>query len=208
MTPHEETRLIERVKSGDADAFEALVIENQKRVYNLAARITGSQYDALDISQEVFLKAWSGISGFRGESRFSAWLYRMTYNLCIDFLRRQARTRTLPLEYRERDGVIYDLEIPDIRNEPSAVAERRETGRLIESAIDRLPPNMREIIILREVTGMSYGEIAEILQLSDGTVKSRLARARQRLSEILMQNGTFSDHTRLDRRMEGGEDHA
>ena len=202
MTVDEELQTIKKVLSGDKGAFEALVLENQKNVYNLALKITKNEADAQDVSQEAFLKAYTQLNGFRGESRFSVWLYRLTYNLCIDFLRKKPRTAVIPLTYQDDDANMHDLEIPDIRNLPEDSLMRKETRKAIAESIGELGPDHREILTMREITGMSYGEIAQMLNISEGTVKSRLARARINLVKILSGKGTFPESFRLNVRKE------
>ena len=197
MTADEELRIIKSVLDGDRNAFETLVLSNQKNVYNLALKMTKNEEDAMEISQEAFLKAYMQLDGFRGESRFSVWLYRLTYNLCIDFLRKKPRGTVIPLTYQGDDDETHDLEIPDLRNDPEDAVMRNETRKAIAESINELSPDHREILVMREVTGMSYDEIAEALNISDGTVKSRLARARISLVKILSEKGTFPESIRL-----------
>lgn len=196
MTAAEELEVIEKVRGGDTDAFEALVTDNQKKVYNLALQMLGSENDALDISQEAFIKAYTSLQGFRGECRFSVWLYRLTYNICIDYLRKKQRTPVSSLTYLDDDGEYADLEIPDMRYEPGCEAEKRELREALEKGIEELLPKHREIIIMREMTGMSYEEIARTLGINEGTVKSRLSRARQSLVLLLNSYGTFTKNSR------------
>lgn len=191
MTPSEERAVIEKVRRGDADAFEALVLDNQKKVYNLALKLTGNENDALDISQEAFLRAYTGLKSFRGESRFSVWLYRLVYNLCIDDSRKKQRAQASSLTYIDEEGECSELEIHDMRYEPAGEAEKRELRQAVSAGVDALPTKYREILVMREITGMSYEDISRTLSISEGTVKSRLSRARQRLALILMRNGTF-----------------
>jgi len=191
MTLSEELEIIDKVRLGDADAFEALVLDNQKKVYNLALKMTGNDNDALDIAQEAFIKAYTGLKSFRAESRFSVWLYRLVYNLCIDYSRKKQRTEVSSLTYINADGEYADLEIPDLRYTPESAAEKRELREAVTRGIDELPPNHREILVMREITGMSYEDIAGTLNISEGTVKSRLSRARQSLAARLEQYGTF-----------------
>ena len=197
MTAEKEKEIIQKVIGGDKNAFEELVMANQKNVYNLAYKMTRNEDDALDISQEAFIKAYRQLSGFRGDSRFSVWLYRLTYNLCIDFLRKKPAQTTLSLDYEDDDGDLKPLEIPDLRNLPEDNAMRGEMRKTIAESIDELKARYREILVMREVTGMSYDEIAESLGVNVGTVKSRLSRARLKLIEILEEKGTFPDSYRL-----------
>jgi len=109
-----EQEIIQRVIGGDKNAFEGLVLVNQKNVYNLALKMTRNEEDALDISQEAFVKAYKQLRNFRGESRFSVWLYRLTYNLCIDFLRRKPKSNAISLDFEDDSGELTPLEIPDV----------------------------------------------------------------------------------------------
>ena len=196
LTVEEELEIIKRVLGGDANAFEELVRANQKNVYNLALKMTGAEQDALDISQEAFFKAYCQLDSFRGDSRFSVWLYRLTYNLCVDFLRKKPRAGVISLTYQDDSGDSHDLEIPDTRDIPEERALRRETSEIVAKSIDELSPQHREILVMREITGMSYGDIAGTLNITDGTVKSRLARARLSLANILIGKGTFPESFR------------
>ena len=204
MTSEEELKAIKKVLDGDRNAFEELVLANQTNVYNLALKMTGNTEDALDISQEALLKAYRQLPGFRGDSRFSVWLYRLTYNLCIDFLRKKQRRPETSLTYQD-DDVTRDIEIPDVRHLPEDDVIRRETRMAIRDSIDELGASHREILVMREITGMSYIDIASVLEISAGTVKSRLARARGRLANILLEKGTFPEGVRQNERKEAAE---
>ena len=199
MTAEEELEVIRKVLDGDKNAFEELVTANQKNVYNLALKTTGNEEDALDISQEAFFKAYRQLGSFRGESRFSVWLYRLTYNLCIDLLRKKAKGTALSLT-RQDDDDISDVEIPDLRNLPEDITIRRETRKTIADSIGELASKHREVLIMREITLMSYMDIASVLMINEGTVKSRLARARISLANILVEKGTFPDSYRQNGR--------
>jgi len=197
LTADEELRIIKKVVDGDGNAFEELVLANQKNVYNLALKMTGNEDDALDISQEAFLKAYRQLEGFRGDSKFSVWLYRLTYNLCIDFLRKKPRGGVISISsYQDGNDEPQDLEIPDMRDLPEDKVMRKEMRKTIVESIGELSQQHREILVMREITGMSYEEIAETLKLSEGTVKSRLARARVSLANILVEKGTFPESYR------------
>jgi len=201
----QEKEIIQKVLSGDSNAFEDLVLANQKNVYNLALKMTRNEEDALDISQEAFIKAYRQLSNFRGDSRFSVWLYRLTYNLCIDFLRKKKpETSAISLNYEDDSGDTTALEIPDLRNLPEDNAIRSEMRKTIKDGIEELAENHREVLVMREITGMSYDEMAEALRVNVGTIKSRLARARLKLVEILIEKGTFPDGFRLNVQEGGG----
>jgi len=202
MQADEELRIIQRVVGGDRNAFEELVLANQKNVYNLALKMTGNEEDALDISQEAFIKAYGQLDGFRGDSRFSVWLYRTTYNLCIDFLRKRPKAQVISLSPDEDREDARELDVPDLRNLPEDSIIRREMRKELAEGIKELGSKHREILVMREVTGMSYSDIAEALDLSEGTVKSRLARARSNLASILIKKGTFPEGFRLNEHKE------
>jgi RNA polymerase sigma-70 factor (ECF subfamily) len=177
-----EQELISRAKKGDQAAFAQLVTDHQNRVYTLAVRMVGDREEGADLAQEAFLKAWQALPAFRGESSFSTWMYRLTANVCLDFLRRRKRQ---PVQ------TVFEAEPSDQTQDPQRQLERRETSRAIHLALDRLPPNQRQILTLRELSGLSYQEIGQLLRLDIGTVKSRLARARSALRKILLAEGNF-----------------
>ena len=193
-----EQEIIQRVIGGDKNAFEGLVLVNQKNVYNLALKMTRNEEDALDISQEAFVKAYKQLRNFRGESRFSVWLYRLTYNLCIDFLRRKPKSNAISLDFEDDSGELTPLEIPDVRDLPEDGVIRSEMRKNIITGINELPLKHREVLVMREITGMNYDEISTTLNINIGTVKSRLARARLKLIDILKEKGTFPESFRLN----------
>ena len=180
-----ETELIRRAAEGDADAFEALMLAYEKQVYNLALRMVGNPDDALDLSQEAFLRAWRGLSNYRSDSAFSTWLYRLTSNVCIDFLRREKKRKVVPLHYTDEEEE-RELDIPDA----GPGVEERLIGQAeqeqVAAALNQLDSEYRQALILRVFQDMSYAEIADILGIREGTVKSRIARAREKM-RLLMQ---------------------
>ena len=192
MTREEELHIIRRVLDGDANAFEVLVLEHQKNVYNLALKMLGNPEDAMDASQECFLRAFRSLAGFQGDSRYSVWLYRMTSNVCIDFLRKKKRRAEVPLAVSDEDDEERELEIPDERFSPEAAFDKAERVRAVREGLQKLPEEYRRILTLREIGGLSYEELADALELELGTVKSKLFRARKKLCEILTENGNFS----------------
>lgn len=193
MTREEESAVILKVQQGDANAFEALVTAYQKQVYNLALRTVGNPEDAADLSQEAFLRAYRSIGSFRGDSKFSVWLYRLTTNICIDFLRSKGRKPTVSLTMENDDEETQELDVADDRFDPEENFQRAELQRAVQRGLNSLPEEFRTILILRELEGMSYAEIGEILHLEEGTVKSRLFRARSRLCVFLKQDGNLPD---------------
>jgi RNA polymerase sigma-70 factor (ECF subfamily) len=165
------------------DDFETIVEAHQKRVYNVCLRFCGNPDDAFDLSQEVFIKAWRGFEGFRGDSEISTWLYRLAANACNDFIRKKARQGY----FVSLDDT--ELPLPDESYEPGIVLEKKELALALEQALQMLSPEHRQIVTLRESAGLTYGEIAALLEIEEGTVKSRLARARLALREILIKGG-------------------
>ena len=192
MTREEESAIIAKVLDGDADAFEPLVTANQNFVYNIALKMLSNPEDAFDVSQEAFVKAYRSLKDFKGDSSFSSWLYRIAANMCLDFMRKNKKRRAASIVYLDDDNDLKELDLPDTRFAPETELERKELGRAINDALTLLPEDQRSILLLRELNGMSYAEISDILNLETGTVKSRLFRARARLAKILRDNGTFS----------------
>ncbi len=187
----DEQASIRLAKEGDEQAFEALVTAYERKVYNYALRSTGNEQDAMDITQEVFLRVFRSLSGFKEESSFSTWLYRITFNICIDFSRKNAKRNENSLSL---DGEIAngkELELPDERHAPEAAYDRKELREEIAGAILRLSEQHREVLVMREISGLSYAEIAEVLELEEGTVKSRIARARENLRKIIVATGNI-----------------
>ena len=185
---NEEKALIERILSGDQEAFAILVEQHQKQVYNLCLRMVSNSADAEDLAQEAFVKAWKGLRFYKFESSFSTWLYRLTSNVCIDFLRRQKRRTAVSLTSpEEADSTEFD--VTDLQPGPEELAIHRDDQRAVSKAMSQLDEEHRLVLTLRVVEELSYEQIADVLGVKTGTVKSRLARARNRLRNILVQNG-------------------
>lgn len=190
----EELELIHKAAEGDAHAFEALLLAYQKQVYNLALRMTGNPDDAMDLSQEAFIKAWRGLSSYRFDSAFSTWLYRLTSNVCIDALRRNRRRQAVAETVSLDDDDSW-IEPADWEGDPQRLLERAELSRAVERGLEALPDHFRQVLVLRELSGLSYQEIGTAMELDLGTVKSRIARARVALRKILLADGNFSHKT-------------
>ena len=183
--------LIRRAQRGDADAFEQLLLEHQKNVYNLCYRMAGNPDDAMDLSQETFLRAWRCLDQYQFASAFSTWLYRLCSNICIDFLRRRRRQQTVPLTFEDADGEEQTYAVPDVQPLPEEQVELKLTREILQAAMAQLLPEHRAVLQLRVVNEMSYEQIADVLDIQIGTVKSRLSRARNQLKKIL-ERGNLS----------------
>jgi RNA polymerase sigma-70 factor (ECF subfamily) len=181
MCPMEEDELIQRAKQGDLDCFNRLVERYQREVYNLCLRMLGNTQAAEDATQDAFLSAFRGVGKFRGGS-FRAWLCRIAANACRDQFRLQRRRPTTSL-----DTMPLELEFDQRAPSPEEYALRQELGEEINRALAALPPDQRLAVILRDIEGLDYEEIAQATASSLGTVKSRLSRGRARLRHYLGQ---------------------
>ena len=186
--------LVGRARQGDREAFTQLILQYQVPLYNMALRMVSSREDAADITQEAFLRAWEKIRTLR-DAPFKSWLFQIAVNLCHDHFRRGRRLGVMPDE--EQGGKIVGLGIamPD----PQERAEANERGRVVRESIEALEHDMRTALILRDINGMTYDEIAGITGVPLGTVKSRIARARAQVQEQLQKNpGLFPSQTRRE----------
>lgn len=186
----ETSALISRCQQGDLEAFDRLMELHQSRIYNLAFRMTGSREDAYDITQDTFLRAYNALPRFRGESSFSTWIYRIGCNICLDEIKRRSRQKVRVISstvQTEAGGEEYDLidRTGDSSSDPQEIYEQRERQRLIQKTIATLPEHHRSVVVLCDLQGEPYEEIAQILGISIGTVKSRLNRARLTLKSRL-----------------------
>ena len=173
--PSEDLELIHRSQAGDTEAFGELVTKYRTKIFSMIYGIVGNECDAWDLSQEGFLKAWRSIHRFQGRSSFYTWLYRITINVTIDSLRRRCL----------RSEVELDDAIPSSLPSPRANYERAEIREQVYAALAQLTPEHRAVIVLKEIEDLQYREIAEILNVSIGTVMSRLFYARKKLQSIL-----------------------
>lgn len=188
MNPIEqrEQDLVAQAKKGSQEAFAQLMEQSQQRMYQLAYRMTGQHQDAQDVCQEAFFKAWKALPNFKEESSFSTWLYRLTSNSAIDLLRKRKRQQESSL-VEQFQGEEEELEIPDLREAPEDVLLQGEVRDKIHQGLEKLPPHHRQVLVMREVQGLSYQEIATTLALDLGTVKSRIARGRGALRGFLLE---------------------
>ena len=204
MTREQEAMIVRKVLQGDVNAFEKLVTEYEKAVYAIAQRMTGNAEDAADMTQETFIKAYNSLSSFRGDSKFSVWLYRIANNVCLDFLRSKSRRPTVSLSAEDDDGEETQLDIADESQSPELLLESSLTRDAVRRGLDSLPPDYKQILLLREIQGLSYEEIAAALGIESGTVKSRIFRARKRLCTFLIEDGNIPEF-RSSGKMKGGE---
>lgn len=191
MPRNEEPALVKLAKQGNQDAFASLMTSYEKPIYNLCLRMCRNTEDAEELTQTAFLKAWGALPRFQEDSTFFTWLYRLAKNTCIDFLRQEGRRNntlhTVSLEQEDQSSAV----IPDLRYLPEEEALKRDLRQSLLRALDELSPEHRSILIQRELDGLSYQEIADLLELELGTVKSRIARARLSLRQILLRDGNF-----------------
>ena len=178
-----ELALISRARDGDREAFGALVEQYRDNVYRLAYRMCGNAYDADEAAQEAFVAAWRALPNFRGDAKFSTWLYRLTTNAAIDVMRREKRHQTVG------DGEM--MELADDADSPQETVERTEQQETVQKALATLSEEYREVLLLRYMEELDYAEIAEVLQLPSGTVKSRINRAKAALKAALLKSGNI-----------------
>jgi RNA polymerase sigma-70 factor (ECF subfamily) len=183
----EDLRLVENLRDGSEGAYEELIQRFQQPVYALALRLLGDQGEACDVVQEVFLKVFRNIANFRGQSSLKTWMYRITVNEAYNARRWffRHRRREVELENNPDEARNWKENIPDSSRSPFDAACDRERHVMIEAALERINPIFREAVVLRDTMDRSYEEIAEILGVSLGTVKSRILRGREALREEL-----------------------
>ena len=181
-----ENRIIQRITEGDKSAFEELFKLYENRIYNLALKWTGDPQDALDVSQEIFLRVYRYLPGFKNQSSFGTWIYRIAINVCRDAFSKK-NENVLSLDGDEE----YETQIPDLRYSPEIEFEKRQIKEVLKEAILSLDDSHKAVVIMRDINGMSYEEIAQALEINTGTVRSRLARAREKLRKKLAENGNF-----------------
>jgi RNA polymerase sigma-70 factor (ECF subfamily) len=187
LRPRGETdeQLMLRVGQGDKGAFDEIVRRYTRKMVNLAYQIVGDRDLAEDIGQETFLRAYKSAARYREISKFSTWLYTIAINLCRNELRRR-KFKTYSLEgMAERDDDKLRIDIADEKRKPDLDFERKETGRLVREAVAQLPEKFKTPLVLRDIQQLSYEEIGDIMNLPEGTVKSRINRGRLRVKEIL-----------------------
>jgi RNA polymerase sigma-70 factor (ECF subfamily) len=189
LVEESDKNLVIRAKNGDHDAFRGLVERYQRKVYSVAFSMVRNPDDAMDLSQDAFVKAYRNLKGFQGTSSFYTWIYRIVVNLGIDHIRKSGRVHKVDYDdkIRRKDEGTGDMSILPSRldADPSKVLMRRELLDKMQAALETLSPNHRTILLLREVEGLSYDEMSEILDVSKGTVMSRLHHARKNMQRAL-----------------------
>lgn len=170
-----ENELIAKAVKGDINAFEQLIEDYQSMVYNISLKTLYNAEDAADAAQDALIKVYKNIGSFQGKSKFSTWIYRITYNVCLDKIRKN----------KNQEYELIDNTVEDTAPTPQSALMDTERAEVIQKAIYSLPHDQKTVIIMRDVNGLPYDEIAEILDCSLGTVKSRINRARLKLREIL-----------------------
>jgi len=186
-----DLELVSRYRDGEQRAFELLVKRYQRKVYSLAYGIVHNPEDAMDVTQEAFVKVHRYLDKFQGSASFYTWLYRIVVNLCIDHLRRAGRAYSV--EYDDAidrsQGVLSAMDIVPSRQgtDPRQALADKETLTHISEGLAQMSPNHRAVIMMRELEGLSYKEMAEIMECSKGTIMSRLFHARKRLQAYLLQ---------------------
>ncbi len=185
----EDRELVESVLAGDPSAYRGLVERYQSRVFALIVGMIRDREDARDLTQEAFVKAYKNLSRFRLESSFYTWLYRIAMNLAIDHLRKQKKRKHSEFDEQiaSKDGAGVLAE-GHLRENPSRSLERKQLQHRILEALDKLSPDHKQIVLLREIEGLSYREIGETLEIAEGTVMSRLFYARRKLQQLLKKD--------------------
>jgi RNA polymerase sigma-70 factor (ECF subfamily) len=188
-TTDEDYELVSFCNKGDVDAFEVLVKKHQRRMLNIAYRMIGNYEEACEIVQDAFVSAYRNLKGFKGKSKFSTWLYTIVMNLSKNRLK-QLKTQLHREKFSIDNPVLTNdgqIKVEPASSEPSALEklEKRDVQRKVQECINSLDDEFREVLVLRDIQGFSYGEISDLLKAPEGTVKSRLFRAREAVKDCL-----------------------
>lgn len=200
-----EKNLVELSARGDIEAFETLIQFHQKKVYNIALRMTKNPEDAQELAQDTFVRAFIAIKKFRGEASFSTWLYRIAMNVCTDFLRKRNKAVVISMEQgaagSEND---QPIQLAEEGPGPDELSEKRQLKNLVRQAMDSLSMEHRQVLILRDLLDLSYKDIANTLKVNEGTVKSRINRAREGLKQVILKKPElFQDYVVIMNRKGG-----
>lgn len=189
---HKADLFLARRAFSDEDAFREILEKYERLIYNVAYRSSGNEADAADITQETFLKAWRSLPAFRGECALSTWLCKIALSVSCDSARKGRRQRTLPLTQGDEEDP-FELPLTDVSAMPEEEAVRKMEIDAVRAAVDALPEEQRILVTMRDLSDMTYADIAEALGLEMGTVKSRLFRARAALKEFLLAGNFFGE---------------
>ena len=191
--PTDDHSLVQRARSGDERAFRLLVERYQKKVYAVALGMVKDREEAMDVVQEAFVKVHRSLDSFKADATFYTWLYRITVNVCIDVIRRRGAMRSDSVEFDER--IAHDLSEANLGavssqlgSNPEKTVLQRELGEKIQTALEQIPEKHRAILLLRELDGLSYEELAQVLDIPKGTVMSRLFHARAKVQKLLSES--------------------
>lgn len=193
----DEEKLVRKAQKGDVEAFEKIISDYRSLVFNVSYRFSGNAEDAADMSQEIFIKLFKNINSFRFQSKLSTWIYKIATNTCLDIVKKKKRDLaafSLDSDMEDEDGKSFSSEVADSAPTPDVVAERNEMKNAVNRAISMLPDDYRIAIILRDIQGLSYDDIAEVVDCSVGTVKSWISRGRKNLREILLKDRELFDN--------------
>ncbi|MBP7177250.1 MAG: sigma-70 family RNA polymerase sigma factor [Thermoclostridium sp.] len=200
-----EKNLVELSAGGDIEAFETLIQAHQKKVYNIALRMTKNPEDAQELAQDTLVRAFVSIKKFRGEASFSTWLYRIAMNVCTDFLRKRNKAVVISMEQGAAGSENEQpIQLPEEGPGPDEQSEKRQLRQLVKSAMDSLSAEHRQVLVLRDLMDLSYKDIAHSLDVSEGTIKSRINRAREGLKQVILKKPElFQDYVVIMNRKGG-----
>lgn len=194
----DEKILISKAKEGDKKAFEEIISLYEKKVFSTIYYMVKNENEVEDIAQEVFVKIYRNLKNFKEESSLYTWIYRITINVCIDELKKKKNVVYIDEKIETADGEM-EMQLEDTAKGPEHLAEDEELKRKITNCIRKLPIDQRTMIILRDIKGFTYMEIAEMTKINLGTVKSKINRARTALKQILEEDGTFLEYNESNR---------
>lgn len=187
-TPVGDSELVQKSREGDLAAFDELITRYRDRIYRITYQMTSNHDDANDLAQEAFIRAFRSIGKFRGQSSFYTWIYRIAVNLTLNFLKKSGKRRNFSLDDTDssihRDPVLIDLFHEDTPERGAGISELRQK---IHRALQELTPNHRTVVVMHDIENMTHGEIAKILGINEGTVRSRLFYARRQLQALLSE---------------------
>lgn len=193
-----EKELVRMAKRGEMGAFEEIISLYEKKVFTTIYYMVKNEHEVEDIAQEVFVKIYKNLKNFKEESSLYTWIYRITINVCIDELKKRKNIVYIDEKLQTDEGEV-DVQLEDISKGPEQLAEDEELKRKLTACIKKLSVDQRTMIILRDIKGFTYMEIAEMTKMNLGTVKSKINRARASLKRILEEEGTFLDYEESNR---------